>query len=158
MLSEFWYDSQAAKEAMSSTTDLSAPSSESHDPFHGGDSAVEPARSPSTESPASHQSTPTRIISTNRTMTKQYREGKWKGPNYYFPIPGQLQALGLGEFEGRQHSGLDVSCHWVQLLMSLMANKRVRRLTSGRHEHFEDTHFYIPEAASHHRAECADSE
>ena len=113
MLSEFWYDSQAAKEAMSSATDPPAPSLDSSDPFQGEHLAVEPLRSPSTESSTSHQSTPTRIISTNRTMTKQYREGKWKGPNYYFPIPGQLQALGLGEFEGRQHSGLDVSCHWV---------------------------------------------
>ena len=158
MLSEFWYDSQAAKEAMSSTTDLSAPSSGSPDPFQGEDSAVEPARSPSTESPASHQSTPTRIISTNRTMTKQYREGKWKGPNYYFPIPGQLQALGLGEFEGRQHSGLDVSCHWVRLLMSSTVIKRVRKLTPGRHKHLEDTYRDISEAANHHRAECANSE
>ena len=49
------------------------------------------------------------IITTARNVNRIKRDSMWDGPNYYLPIPGQLKVLGLGEFEGRQHSGLDVS-------------------------------------------------
>lgn len=35
-----------------------------------------------------------------------------KEGDYYLNIAGMCEALGLGEFEGRQHSGLDVSSHY----------------------------------------------
>lgn len=55
---------------------------------------------------------PVDIITTHKTMSKALREGRWKGPKYYFSITGQVEALGLGDFTGRQHSGLDVSCRF----------------------------------------------
>jgi 3'-5' exoribonuclease 1 len=57
-----------------------------------------------------HLPNPAGVITTHRTMTKAFREGNWKGPNYYFNIAGQVSALDLGKFQGRQHSGLDVGC------------------------------------------------
>lgn len=36
-----------------------------------------------------------------------------KEGDYYLNIAGMCEALGLGEFEGRQHSGLDVSSHYL---------------------------------------------
>ena len=49
------------------------------------------------------------MITTGKQVGKKYRESSWRGPNYFLPIPGQLRAFGLGEFEGREHSGIDVS-------------------------------------------------
>lgn len=39
-----------------------------------------------------------------------------KEGDYYLNIAGMCEALGLGEFEGRQHSGLDVSSHCLFII------------------------------------------
>lgn len=47
-------------------------------------------------------------IGTGRYLSRAEREGG-KGPKFYGTIPQMLEMLQLGEFEGRRHSGLDVS-------------------------------------------------
>ena len=97
VMSELWQDEQAAKSA--------TPSSGVDTPRADG-----PA-TPNSDDPLCSAIAPsTRIITTHKTMSKAHRETKYSGPGFYFPIPGQLDALGLGPFEGRQHSGIDVSC------------------------------------------------
>lgn len=46
-------------------------------------------------------------ITTAKKVERYARSSK--SPNYFLTITGQLEALGLGEFEGRQHSGIAVS-------------------------------------------------
>jgi hypothetical protein len=46
-------------------------------------------------------------IDTGRVISKVERENG-KGPKFYGNITGMVDMLGLGEFEGRQHSGIDV--------------------------------------------------
>lgn len=52
-------------------------------------------------------------ITTSKVITKSKvkgdREKPPAGPNFRLTIPGQLEKLNLGEFEGKQHSGIDVS-------------------------------------------------
>lgn len=48
------------------------------------------------------------VISTAGRVPAKTRS-KWTGPEYYRTIEGQLASFGLGDFEGRQHSGIDVS-------------------------------------------------
>ncbi|WOO83957.1 3'-5' exonuclease eri1 [Vanrija pseudolonga] len=43
------------------------------------------------------------------------------GPTYHLPIPGQLKALGLGTFSGRQHSGIDDATNIARILAELAA-------------------------------------
>ncbi|KAL1406442.1 hypothetical protein Q8F55_008141 [Vanrija albida] len=43
------------------------------------------------------------------------------GPNFYLTIPGQLAALGLGVFAGRQHSGIDDATNIARILAELAA-------------------------------------
>jgi hypothetical protein len=103
-MSELWQDEQAAK---------SSPSSDGEETPRTDDSADVSSTSASDvsrdASRAQAPTSPTRIIYTHKTMSKAHRETKYKGPGFYFPIPGQLEVLGLGPFEGRQHSGIDVS-------------------------------------------------
>ncbi|WWD20246.1 hypothetical protein CI109_104722 [Kwoniella shandongensis] len=53
------------------------------------------------------------------------RKIKEAGPHYYFNIPGMCHALGLGEFEGRQHSGLDDASNIARILIALSAKNVV---------------------------------
>lgn len=56
-----------------------------------------------------------------RNLPRLCSTGSWalslkgtKMPRFFLTITGQLKALGLGEFQGQQHSGIDVSnqvCH-----------------------------------------------
>lgn len=100
VMSELWQDEQASKSA--------APANGVDNPRTDG-SATDSAVPSSEDSPTPTLSPSTRIITTHKTMSKAHRETKYSGPGFYFPIPGQLDALGLGPFEGRQHSGIDVS-------------------------------------------------
>jgi hypothetical protein len=50
-----------------------------------------------------------------RNLPRLCTTGSWamsikgiKMPKFFLTITGQLKALGLGEFEGQQHSGIDV--------------------------------------------------
>jgi hypothetical protein len=52
-------------------------------------------------------------ITTARLIRREIRD-RSDAPNFYYPIAGQVKAFGLGAFEGRQHSGIDVS--WPALL------------------------------------------
>lgn len=52
-------------------------------------------------------------------------------PNYHLPIPGQLAALGLGTFSGRQHSGIDDATNIARILAEL-ANRHVVLETNAR--------------------------
>jgi len=47
-------------------------------------------------------------IATSKIVSKHDRENV-NIPNFWFTITGQVEALGLGEFVGQQHSGIDVS-------------------------------------------------
>jgi hypothetical protein len=50
------------------------------------------------------------IMTTAMFTSKRKAKGdKPKGPDFRLTITGQVEALGLGDFAGRQHSGLDVS-------------------------------------------------
>lgn len=62
------------------------------------------------------------------TAGKRKQVKDFKGPNRWLDIPGQLEALGLGTFCGRQHSGIDV--------------RRVLFMTdlTGRYKHCPHTH------------------
>ncbi|WWC65753.1 uncharacterized protein I303_108375 [Kwoniella dejecticola CBS 10117] len=42
-----------------------------------------------------------------------------RGREFYFNIPGMLEILGLGGFEGRQHSGLDDATNIARILIAL---------------------------------------
>lgn len=48
-------------------------------------------------------------ITTAKIVGKPTQE-RFKGLGFYQTITGMIGRLGLGEFEGRQHCGLDVSC------------------------------------------------
>ena len=48
-------------------------------------------------------------ITTAKHAKRKDRDEKAKAPDFHFTISGQVEALGLGGFIGRQHSGLDVS-------------------------------------------------
>lgn len=44
-----------------------------------------------------------------KSKVKGDREKPPVGPNFRYNIAGQIEKMGLGEFEGQQHSGIDVS-------------------------------------------------
>lgn len=51
-------------------------------------------------------------ITTSKVLGKNDREReRTTGPNFHLTITGQVEKLGLGEFEGQQHSGIHVSDH-----------------------------------------------
>ncbi|WVF68444.1 hypothetical protein IAT40_003210 [Kwoniella sp. CBS 6097] len=69
------------------------------------------------------------------------KSGKVKdvGKSFYFNIPGMVAALDLGEFEGRQHSGLDDATNIARILIALSeknvvieANGIIQPISSGR--------------------------
>ncbi|WVQ95998.1 hypothetical protein IAU59_003098 [Kwoniella sp. CBS 9459] len=69
------------------------------------------------------------------------KSGKVKdvGKSFYFNIPGMVEALNLGEFEGRQHSGLDDATNIARILIALSeknvvieANGTIQPLGSGK--------------------------
>lgn len=49
-------------------------------------------------------------ITTSKIVGKGDRDRERStGPNFHLTITGQVEKLGLGEFKGQQHSGIDVS-------------------------------------------------
>ncbi|WVQ79328.1 hypothetical protein IAT38_001425 [Cryptococcus sp. DSM 104549] len=64
---------------------------------------------------------------------------KDSGPDFYFNLLGMREALNLGEFEGRQHSGLDDATNIASILIALSernvlieANGRIQPLGHGK--------------------------
>jgi hypothetical protein len=47
-------------------------------------------------------------ITTSKIVSKHDRENA-NIPNFWFTLTGQVEQMGLGEFKGKQHSGIDVS-------------------------------------------------
>ncbi|KAK8849620.1 hypothetical protein IAR55_004955 [Kwoniella newhampshirensis] len=81
-------------------------------------------------------------ISTERSKSlprDKERKIREAGPHYYFNIPGMCHALGLGDFEGRQHSGLDDATNIARILIALSekdvvieSNGRIPKAGQGR--------------------------
>ncbi|WWC92713.1 uncharacterized protein L201_007672 [Kwoniella dendrophila CBS 6074] len=63
------------------------------------------------------------VITTSKLGKLDRKNGKskdyGKGKGFYFNIPGMLEILGLGDFQGRQHSGLDDATNIARILSAL---------------------------------------
>ncbi|WRT69622.1 uncharacterized protein IL334_006611 [Kwoniella shivajii] len=63
------------------------------------------------------------VITTSKIGKIEKKTGKskdyGKSKGFYFNISGMVEALGLGEFEGRQHSGLDDATNIARILIAL---------------------------------------
>ncbi|WWD04520.1 hypothetical protein V865_002590 [Kwoniella europaea PYCC6329] len=63
------------------------------------------------------------VITTSKVGQLEKKNGKakdyGKGKGFYFNIPGMLEVMGLGGFEGRQHSGLDDATNIARILIAL---------------------------------------
>ncbi|ORX37795.1 hypothetical protein BD324DRAFT_623342 [Kockovaella imperatae] len=58
------------------------------------------------------------VITTAQRISHKTK-ARWTGPDYYFTIPGQLEAFGLGTFDGRQHSGIDDATNISRILIAI---------------------------------------
>ncbi|WVR08125.1 hypothetical protein IAU60_005171 [Kwoniella sp. DSM 27419] len=96
---------------------------------------------------ASHSTDPPNVQALSPITTQKTRPvDKTKGGkakdvtrSFYFNIPGMVEALNLGEFEGRQHSGLDDASNIARILIALSkkdviieANGRIQPLGSDK--------------------------
>ena len=86
---------------------------------HKAEESRRQAGDPSVENGATAMSRPPPLESPVqkrlRNLPRLCSTGSWalsikgiKMPNFFLTITGQLKALGLGEFQGQQHSGIDV--------------------------------------------------
>lgn len=58
-------------------------------------------------------------ITTASLHRRKPKSDKLKGPDFYLTIAGQVEALKLGEFKGRQHSGLDDATNIARVLIAI---------------------------------------
>ncbi|KAK4688728.1 hypothetical protein P7C73_g1379, partial [Tremellales sp. Uapishka_1] len=77
-------------------------------------------------------------ITTSKLPTRRFKDDppKLSTPQYYFTIAGQVEAFGLGDFDGRQHSGLDDATNISRILIAISERDVIidanARLTSAK--------------------------